>query len=254
MMKKEKLLTLPPLTKLKKISLTLEGVNKGIIALNDTEIDDYLAIIASTDGVDKETFSVLQERYKNGERLTLITHYLNVITKRNEADWDWIKDNGALDKDKRIVNDIYLVLDEIRSPYNLGSIFRSAESFKVKKIYILGNGASPLNQKAVRSSCGCVDVVEWEKIERCEFFNLLKNDKTLSVIPIYALECGGEDINKYNFSNSGIIIVGNEEFGVSRDLLSISSQIISIPLYGSKGSINVSMATAILLQKWSSLT
>lgn len=250
-MKIEKLMTLPDSTKLKKIALILEGVEKNIICLTDSQIDEYLKIAFDCESVDKKLFENLVLRYKTGERLSLISHYLNIITSRCEADWDWVKSQGTLDNKKRVVDEIYLVLDEIRSPYNLGSIFRSAESFRVKKIFVLGNGASPLHQKAIRSSCGCVDALEWQALGRKEFLSLIKSDNILSALPILSLECGGEDVNKYNFPQKGILIVGNEEFGISKELIDISQAVLSIPLYGAKGSINVSIATAICLQAWS---
>lgn len=157
------------------------------------------------------------------------------------ADWDNRDEKGALDASKRLILPHTLYLDRIRSPFNVGSIFRSAESFGVDKIILAPGSASPLHPRAQKTSKGTVDVVDWS-IEELE-----------SNRPIFALELGGEDISRFKFPKDGICIIGSEESGISpetREKAEKSCGLVSIPLYGAKGSINVSSALSILLYKW----
>ena len=64
------------------------------------------------------------------------------------------------------------------------------------------------------------------------------------------METGGEKINKFHFPKNGIAVVGNEELGISAEVLKRADSVVSIPMYGIKASINVSVAFGILMQKW----
>ena len=143
---------------------------------------------------------------------------------------------------KREIKDHYLYLDHLRSPYNIGSIFRSAESFGIKKIYISPGSASPEHPRAVKTSRMTTEGVAWKE-EELENIDL----------PVFALELGGKDISEFEFPEKGICIIGSEETGVSPEALRIADASlgrVSIKQYGAKGSINVSAATAILLHRW----
>ncbi len=164
------------------------------------------------------------------------------------GDWDFIiqKVDGEgnstpkLDSEKRIVFPLSVYLEDIRSPFNVGSIFRTAESFGVSRIYISPDTASPLHRRAVRTARGCE--IPWE-IRR---ISEISPDEG-----IFALELGGEDIDHFQFPAQGMVIVGSEELGVSPEALALAkNRKVSIPLYGAKGSLNVSVAFGILMHAW----
>lgn len=139
---------------------------------------------------------------------------------------------------------IRLYLDEVRSPYNVGSIFRTAECFGVERILLAPGTASPTHPRAIRSAMGSIGVVPWEVAP----YSKLEEEPNL-----FALETGGEALEHFSFPNQGICIVGSEELGVHPRLLSLAKKkrgIVSIPLYGSKTSLNVSVAVGILMQEW----
>lgn len=159
------------------------------------------------------------------------------------ADWD-VVDEGKVDYSKRTVFPHFLYLDFIRSPYNLGSIFRNAEAFGVEKIFIRPGSASPLHERAKRTSRGTVNGVLWEFKELED----IKEDYQL-----FALELGGRDVSSFAFPERGLCIIGSEETGVSKSALEASDYSlgrVSIRQYGVKGSINVASASAILLSAW----
>lgn len=170
-----------------------------------------------------------------------LRHSIMTFLNMEPSEWDF---TAPLDRVKTVQKTgISLYLDDIRSPFNLGSLFRSAECFAVNKIFLSEDCTSPEHKRAKRTSMGSVDLVDWEKTN-------IKDMK----LPIFALELGGIPIDKFDFPKEGIVIIGSEELGVSPEALKIADQSlgrVSIPLFGSKSSLNVANATAILLQRWS---
>lgn len=145
-------------------------------------------------------------------------------------------------------SDLKIFLDDIRSPFNIGSIFRTAEAFGVEKIFLSPDCPSPEHPRAARSSMGCTGIVPWEYIDKNEVF------KAGSVFqPLFALELGGAQLSDFSFPQKGTAVIGSEELGISpeaRAAVSAGLGLVSIPIYGAKGSINVSSAFAIMMQRW----
>lgn len=164
------------------------------------------------------------------------------------AEWDFRSLEGdpsnQYGASSRNVLPIQLYLDEIRSPYNVGSIFRTAECFGVERILLAPGTASPTHPRAIRSAMGSIGSVPWKMAA----YESLEEEPNL-----FALETGGEDLETFSFPNQGICIVGSEELGIHPRFLSLAKKkrgIVSIPLYGSKTSLNVSVAVGILMQHW----
>ena len=170
------------------------------------------------------------------------------------ADWDFYDaDGSALSKESRLVLPIRPYLDHIRSPFNVGAVFRTAESFCCDSILLSADTASPEHTRAVRTSCGCIDVLPWEITDVTSLRGNTLEGRRLRLDPVFALETGGTDINSFQFPDSGTVIVGSEELGVSPEgLLAADSSLgrVSIPTYGAKGSLNVSVAFGILMHRW----
>jgi TrmH family RNA methyltransferase len=143
---------------------------------------------------------------------------------------------------------MFVYMEDIRSPFNVGAMFRTAEIFGVEKIFLSQFCADPRHRRAERTAMGCVDVVPWE---RREFFTAEKNP--VSPTPVFALETRGVPIDKFPFPRQGLLIAGSEELGVSpRALAAADASLgrVSIPVYGAKASLNVSVAFGIALQAW----
>lgn len=242
----DKFKTLNEKTAIKKASIIVSSkIHDGRSVLDDYSTSLYKCLVGRNI-VDKTTMESLIERVKNGENPILIAEYFKALSGLGDASWDYISPSSSPTRE-RVVRNCYLILDNIRSPYNVGAIFRSAESFGIKKIFLLGETASPKHPRAVRTSCGCDEIVPYEfiKIE-----DLSSHIEKGAFENIFSLECGGCDINDFDFPSSGCCVIGSEEFGVSAELLKLSKSIVSIPLYGLKGSLNVSVATGIALFKW----
>lgn len=175
--------------------------------------------------------------------LNSIRHILLAETGRQIADWDCIDPGGSLDSRKRkSLPGMWVYLEDIRSPFNVGAIFRAAESFCVEKLILSPLCADPLHPRAVRTAMGCVSILPWER-------------RPLSGLdgPCFALETGGVPLDRFAFPERAALIAGSEELGVSPAALEMADHSlgrVSIPTYGAKGSLNVSVAFGIVIQAW----
>ena len=145
---------------------------------------------------------------------------------------------------------IYLVLHNIRSAYNVGSIFRTADGAGVAKIYLCGYTPTPDEPKVKKTALGAEEFVAWEKQRQTgRLLNQLKKQGA----DIVALELDNKSKNlfDYNFDalpgESLAIVVGHERKGLTKNILSYVDDIIEIPMHGKKESLNVAVATGIAL-------
>ncbi|KKU53459.1 MAG: rRNA methylase [Parcubacteria group bacterium GW2011_GWA1_47_11] len=145
---------------------------------------------------------------------------------------------------------IYLVLHNIRSAYNVGSIFRTADGAGVAKIYLCGYTPIPDEPKVIKTALGAEGFVSWEKHRQTgRLLNQLKKQGT----DIVALELDpkSKGLFDYDFaslpSKSLAIVVGHERKGLTKNILSYVDDIIEIPMHGKKESLNVAVATGVVL-------
>jgi len=143
-------------------------------------------------------------------------------------------------------NQVFLILDNIRSMYNVGAIFRTADAARVKKIYLCGITATPPRKEIEKTALKTVDYVPWEK--RDDTTELIKDLKKRGV-QIIALEQTDDSINykNFDFHKPVAIIVGHEVDGISNELLRLCDTTIEIPMHGIANSLNVATATGIIL-------
>jgi TrmH family RNA methyltransferase len=172
-----------------------------------------------------------------------LRHLVLAETGRQTADWDFLNTQGRLDPAARhIFPGMRVYLEDIRSPYNVGAMFRTAESFGVERIYLSPLCADPLHPRAERTAMGCVAVLPWERLPG-----------TFPTGPCFALETGGVPLGEFPFPDHAVVIAGSEELGVSPEALQAADASlgrVTIPSFGAKGSLNVSVAFGILLQAW----
>ena len=181
--------------------------------------------------------------------LNSVKHILLIEIGRDQADWDFTGSDGKLDSAKRrIFEGMWVFMEDIRSPFNVGAMFRTAESFGVEKIILSPFCADPHHRRAERTAMGCVDIVPWERQE------LFASPEIPSLpYPVFALETGGIPLAEFPFPRQGLLIAGSEELGVSpRALAAADASLgrVSIPCYGAKASLNVSVAFGIAVQTW----
>lgn len=143
-------------------------------------------------------------------------------------------------------NPVILILDNIRSMYNVGAIFRTADAVRVEKIYLCGITATPPRKEIEKTALKTVDFVPWE--HRDNTIDVIKELKNKGVQTI-ALEQTDSSINykDFDFQKPVAIILGHEVDGVSDDLLDICDAAVEIPMHGIANSLNVATATGIVL-------
>lgn len=150
------------------------------------------------------------------------------------------------------VSRIFLILHNVRSLYNVGSVFRTAECAGVSKIYLTGYTPSPADvfgkyrKELSKVALGAEKIVPWEK--RGSIAKLIKNLKK-EKIKIIAVEQSVQaiDYRKFKPKFPLALILGNEVRGLSKSILQKCDTIIEIPLYGKKESLNVAVAAGVAL-------
>jgi TrmH family RNA methyltransferase len=181
--------------------------------------------------------------------LNTVRHILLAETGRQTADWDFIDHRGRLDPAKRrSFPGMRIYLEDIRSPFNVGAMFRTAESFGAEGIYLSPLCAAPTHPRAERTAMGCTDILPWERLSGTTAPEELEG-------PFFALETGGTELGSFRFPQRATMIVGSKELGVGPESLEMADRSlgrVSVPLYGAKGSLNVSVAFGIAIHAWAS--
>ena len=152
-------------------------------------------------------------------------------------------------KGKKTIKEIIVILDNIRSTYNVGAIFRSADAAGVNRIYLCGITPTPPNPKISKVALGAEDYIPWEKTKAT--WRLLENLKKDSYF-IIALEQGkkAKNIfkNKFNKKHNKIaLLLGTEVKGLSNKILKRTDGLLEIPMFGKKESLNVAVAFGIAI-------
>lgn len=145
-------------------------------------------------------------------------------------------------------NELYLALDSVRDPGNLGTIIRIADWFGVKAVFVSEDCVDRYNPKVVQASMGSVfrvKVISSELTGVCARFR----EKGMEV---YGTVLDGADIYKENLGPSGLVVMGNESAGISSGVRSCLTGRLLIPSFGQSGaeSLNVAVATAVTLSEF----
>jgi tRNA G18 (ribose-2'-O)-methylase SpoU len=145
-------------------------------------------------------------------------------------------------------NPIVIVLDNIRSLNNIGSIFRTADAFRVEAIYLCGITAQPPHRDIHKTALGATDSVDWKYYETTE--DAISELKTKNYVVI-ALEQAEDSIMLNKFypqpNQSYAIILGNEVHGIEQKIVDIADHCVEIPQFGTKHSFNVTVSNGIIL-------
>lgn len=165
------------------------------------------------------------------------------------ADWDFMEPLGLgiSASGKRVFPGVRAYLEDLRSPFNVGSIFRSADAFGVSELLLSGFVPDPSHPRAERSALGATAVVPWR---RAGLEALQEARDELGADAVFALELRGEPIADFDFPERGVAVLGSEELGVSPEALALCGRRVSIPMLGAKGSLNVGVAFGVLAYAW----
>ena len=145
-----------------------------------------------------------------------------------------------------------LILNDIRSTHNVGAIFRTADACGISKIYLIGTTPAPIDRfgrerkDVAKTALGAEKTIPWEYLKTITpLLTKLKKEK----FEIIAIEQSKNsvDYKKVQLKNNSAIILGNEVTGISKNILNKCDIIVEIPMMGKKESLNVSVATGVVL-------
>lgn len=142
---------------------------------------------------------------------------------------------------------LIVVLDNIRSAMNVGSIFRTADAMAISKVFLCGISATPPNREITKTAIGATDSVEWEYFEST---NLAINSLKKEGYEVLAIEQTDSSVELMDYKPSKdkvAIVLGNEVNGVDSEILSMLDGAIEIDQFGTKHSLNVSVCGGIVL-------
>jgi len=143
---------------------------------------------------------------------------------------------------------LIVVLDNIRSLNNIGSVFRTSDAFVVEAIYLCGITAVPPNQEIHKTALGAEYSMEWKYFADAKDAVIELKEKDYTVYAIEQVENSIMlDKLKLDKDNKYAVILGNEVRGVQQEVIDICDNCIEIPQYGTKHSLNVSVTTGIVV-------
>lgn len=159
---------------------------------------------------------------------------------------------------------LIVVLDDVRSLYNVGSVFRSCDAFRVEAVYLCGITATPPNAEIHKTALGGEDSVDWEYFATTEEAVEKLKQKGYFVYSIEQVE-GSTKLQNLSEAHSSLfanhssplkgygVIFGNEVKGVKQDVVDMSDGCLEIPQFGTKHSLNVSVTAGIVVWEFAKL-
>lgn len=143
---------------------------------------------------------------------------------------------------------IIIVLDNIRSLNNIGSVFRTSDAFLIEKIYLCGITATPPHKDIHKTALGSTDTVQWEYAEKTIDVITKLQSKNVHVISVEQAEQSTSlDQFQPKPNTTYALVFGNEVKGVNQDVVSSSDTIIEIPQFGTKHSLNISVSAGVTI-------
>ena len=143
---------------------------------------------------------------------------------------------------------IIIILDDIRSLHNIGSVFRTSDAFLIEKIYLCGITATPPNKEIHKTALGATETVAWEhQKDVLSVIEKLKNES----VEVFAIEQVENAIFLQNFeidkNKKYALVFGNEVYGVNQKAIEICNGTIEIPQLGTKHSLNISVSAGLVV-------
>ena len=159
-----------------------------------------------------------------------------------------ILEENLSQKPPKKLSEVKVILHNIRSLHNVGSVFRSSDAFGISELILTGYTPTPPRPEINKTAIGAEEFVNWRHFETAtEIIDELKNDgysilgmeQTTSSIPL-------NELNIQNYEKI-CLVMGNEVTGIDSKILSLMDEFVAIPQYGQKHSLNVSVAAAVML-------
>lgn len=230
--------------------MKIKGRNAVREALNSDV--NIIKILVSNSSKDKVLLDIVNLAKNKGIKIQYLENKIldrecennqGIIAETSEFKYSTVEDILNIAKQKNKPNFI-LILDGIEDPHNFGSIIRVAECLGVDGIIISKNRACPVNDTVSKVSAGAIEHMKIAKVTNINTeIERLKEQN----IWVYACELGGIDLDTADLSGNIAIVMGSEGKGVSSLTKKICDGVVSMQMYGRVNSLNVSVATGIVL-------
>lgn len=247
-----------------KLNKTLEEIHHLFVGLEKDSSDggfdgqlleELVNLIAKLESSDDPILKKLS-RYKDSltPQMTL-KHFTTIAVpferylKKSMTDSDFLV--SSTDRDHLITPRVHLhfIIDNMRSAFNVGSIFRTADTLGAQKIWLTGYTPTPHQLQVEKAALGSTLVMEWENKTFESTVRELKN-KNFKII---ALETSAQATSisaPFETETPTAFIIGNERFGLDKDQLELADEVRKIPTFGIKNSLNAGVAAAIAGYEW----
>ena len=143
---------------------------------------------------------------------------------------------------------LIIILDNVRSLNNIGSVFRTADAFLIQKIYLCGITATPPHKDIQKTALGATATVEWEYCE--DTFDLVRRlrEQSVQVLAVEQAE-GAHILNEFapDAHTTYALVFGNEVKGVQQKVVNACNAVLEIPQLGSKHSLNIAVSTGVVV-------
>lgn len=247
-----------------KLNKTLEEIHRLFVGLEKDSSDgsfdgqlleELINLIALLEKSEDPILLKLS-RYKNAltPQMTL-KHFTTIAVpferylKKSLTDDDFLV--SSTDRDHLVTPRVHLhfILDNMRSAFNVGSIFRTADTLGAQKIWLTGYTPTPYQVQVEKAALGATLIMEWENIPLQECIRNLKN-KNFKIIALETAKAAQLITADFDVHSPTAFLIGNERFGLDKDQLEMADEIRSIPTYGIKNSLNAAIAAAIAGYEW----
>ena len=230
--------------------MKIKGRNAVREALNSNT--NIIKIMASNSSKDRVFLEIVNFAKKKGVKIQFVENKIldkecennqGLIAVTSDFQYSSVEDILNVAKEKNKPNFI-LILDGVEDPHNFGSIIRVAECLGVDGIIISKNRACPVTDTVSKVSAGAIEHMKIAKVTNINTEIERLKEKNVWV---YACELGGEELDSADLSGNIAIVMGSEGGGVSALTRKICDGVVSMKMYGKVNSLNVSVATGIVL-------
>jgi 23S rRNA (guanosine2251-2'-O)-methyltransferase len=145
-------------------------------------------------------------------------------------------------------NPIVVVLDNVRSLHNVGSAFRTADAFALRKLYLCGITGSPPHKEITKTALGADESVDWEHVPDPVALVRQLKEEGFQVVAVEQAE-GSVQLPDFRpeLGQAYALVFGNEVFGVTEEVVTAADTVVEIPQYGTKHSLNISVAVGVVV-------
>lgn len=243
--------------KVEEIYRLFEGLEKDSQdALFDNQLLEHL--IKCISELESSADPILQKLAKYQHHLTTnmtLRHFSTIAVpferylKKSIQDDDFLV--STTDRDHLVAKRVplHFVIDNMRSAFNVGSIFRTADTLGAQKIWLTGYTPTPHQLQVEKAALGATLIIDWQT---CSFKEAIENLKKNNYY-VTALETSAKALDiSYPFAEKKPVafVVGNERFGLEKDQLELCDEVRRIPVFGIKNSLNAATAAAIAGYEW----